>query len=197
MTRRHSVLLGFVPVVVGIAITNIAPAAVPANGSVSDNSPRLGVELSVLNESPADIATAVSAPSDGADISSSETNQTRAALDSRQIECMAKVIVHEAGNQPIRGQIAVAQVIRTRVKDGRFGNTPCGVIKQRGQFFDVDSYHPSRTDKRWNTAVEIATDTLNNEGEEVVPGALFFNATSVGNTQRTRVAQIGGHVFYR
>ena len=196
MTLRHSILLGFVPVIIGIAVTNIAPAAVPANGPVLDNSPRLGVELSVLNESPADISAAVSAPSDGADISPSVT-KTSAAVDPRQVECMAKVIVHEAGNQPIRGQIAVAQVIRTRVKDGRFGNTPCGVIKQRGQFFDVDSYHPSRTDKRWNTAVEIATDTLNNEGEEVVPGALFFNATSVSNTQRTRLAQIGGHIFYR
>ncbi len=118
-------------------------------------------------------------------------------LDAREVECMAKVIVHEAGNQPYRGQMAVAQVIRTRMKSGGFGNSACAVVKQRGQFFDVDSYQPSRTGQRWNTAIEIATDTLQGEGDEVVPGALFFHSAGASMPTRTRVAQIAGHTFYR
>ena len=117
--------------------------------------------------------------------------------DAAQIECVAKVIVHEAGNQPIEGQRAVAQVIRTRIKDGRFGADACGVVKQRGQFFDVDAYQPSQSDARWKTATAIATATLKGEGEEVAAGALFFHTASAAMPRRVRVAQIADHVFYR
>ncbi len=130
------------------------------------------------------------------DIAVEETND-EPHLDRREVECMAKVIVHEAGNQPYRGQMAVAQVIRTRMKSGGFGDSACAVVKQRGQFFDVDSYQPSRTGQRWNTAIEIATDTLQGEGDEVVPGALFFHSAGASMPTRTRVAQIAGHTFYR
>ncbi|GAA3693935.1 hypothetical protein GCM10022268_00980 [Sphingomonas cynarae] len=130
------------------------------------------------------------------DIAADETDD-EPDLDRREVECMAKVIVHEAGNQPYRGQMAVAQVIRTRMKSGGFGDSACAVVKQRGQFFDVDSYQPSRTGQRWNIAVEIATDTLQGEGDEVVPGALFFHSAGASMPTRTRVAQIAGHTFYR
>lgn len=124
-------------------------------------------------------------------------DDARADANARQIECMAKVIVHEAGNQPRRGQLAVAQVIRTRMKDGRFGNDACSVVQQRGQFFDVDAYTPSRTDSRWAMAVEIAVETLNGTGEEVVPGALYFHSAGAAMQGRVRIAQVADHVFYR
>ncbi len=131
------------------------------------------------------------------DIDPAPVDTDEAQPDPRQIECIAKVIVHEAGNQPRRGQVAVAQVIRTRVKDGRFGSDACSVVKQRGQFFDVASYEPSRTSARWSTAVDIATETLNGEGEEVVPGALFFHSAGASMRGRVRVAQVADHTFYR
>ncbi len=117
--------------------------------------------------------------------------------DPRQIECIAKVIRHEAANQPEDGQIAVAQVIRARMKDGRFPTTACGVAKQRGQFFDVDAYDPPRGDARWALAMRIATDTLEGEGDEVADGALFFHSAGVGMPGRVRVTQIADHTFYR
>src|SRR5688572_10899424 len=54
-----------------------------------------------------------------------------------ELTCLAKVVVHEAGNQSRAGQMAVAQVVMNRVNDrrGRFGRTICGVVMQRGQFF--------------------------------------------------------------
>ncbi len=115
----------------------------------------------------------------------------------RDIECMAKVIVHEAGNQPRVGQVAVAQVIRTRLKDGRFADSVCGVVKQPGQFFDVDAYHPSRSDDRWAMATDIAVATLKGDGKDIVPGALFFHSGGVDMPTRTRLAQIADHTFYR
>lgn len=122
---------------------------------------------------------------------------TVAAPDPRELECVAKVIMHEAGNQPRIGQVAVAQVIRARMKSGRFANTACGVVKQRGQFFNIDAHEPSRSNERWETAMEIATDTLSGEGEEVAPGALFFHSAGARMATRVRVAQIADHTFYR
>jgi spore germination cell wall hydrolase CwlJ-like protein len=117
--------------------------------------------------------------------------------NARDVACVAKVIIHEAGNQPRAGQLAVAQVIRTRMEDGRFAKSACAVIKQPGQFFDVDAYHPERDDDRWDTAVDLATATLKGEGDDVVPGALFFHAVGSEMPNRTRVARVAGHVFYR
>ena len=119
------------------------------------------------------------------------------APDATAVECVAKVIVHEAGNQPRVGQIAVAQVIRTRLRAGRFGDNACAVVNQRGQFFATAAYHPARDDARWSNAVAIAASTLAGEGEEVAPGALFFHTTAAPMTSRVRVAQIADHVFYR
>ncbi|WP_349982172.1 cell wall hydrolase [Sphingomonas carotinifaciens] len=120
-----------------------------------------------------------------------------AATDPQEVECMAKAIVREAGNQPERGQVAIAQVIRTRMKSGRFAPSACGVVKQRGQFFDPDAYNPSRTTSRWTNAIRIATETLNGLGEEVAPGALFFRSARATLKQRIRIVQIADHIFYR
>ena len=118
------------------------------------------------------------------------------SIDPRQVECVAKIILHEAANEPRAGRVAVAQVVRTRMKDRRFAPNACAVARQRGQFFDVDAFNPSR-DGRWHDAVAIATDTLSGSGDEMAPGALFFHAVYSPMPGHTRVTQIGGHVFYR
>ncbi len=189
-------MMSVVPLTIGIAITNMAPAAIPVpSHNPANTQAHLEMVPSVFDQTPA--ASELSQASDPSNFAPVATDASSATPDRRQVECMAKVIVHEAGNQPRVGQVAVAQVIRTRMKDGRFGSNACSVVKQRGQFFDVDAYEPSRTNKRWSDAVEIATDTLNNEGEEVVPGALFFHAVGSSMPQRTRVAKIADHIFYR
>ena len=116
--------------------------------------------------------------------------------DLRQVECIAKVIIHEAGNQPLQGRVAVAQVIRNRIKAG-FGGDACAVVKQHGQFFDVDAYDPPRVGTGWAEATAIAARTLDGAGDEVAPGALFFHAAYSAMPARVRVAQIGDHIFYR
>lgn len=147
--------------------------------------PHLDVDTSVDDDS-------LSTPQDAS------ADATLAAVDDRQVECVAKVIVHEAGREPHDGQVAVAQVIRARMK--RSGaDDACAVIRKPGQFFNVDAYSPPH-DARWDNAVEIARATLAGEGDDVAPGAIFFHAASSRGawvSQRTRVAQIGGQVFFR
>jgi spore germination cell wall hydrolase CwlJ-like protein len=117
-----------------------------------------------------------------------------------ELNCLAKVIVHEAGNQPREGQMAVAQVVMNRVNDSRhrFGRTICGVVMQRGQFFNVHAYNPPRN-SRWFRAMDIAREAASGNAEPVMEGALFFHAAYAGNVfhGRTRLGRIGGHVFYR
>lgn len=121
-----------------------------------------------------------------------------------ELECLAKVVLHEAGNQSRAGRIAVAEVVMNRLQDPRrrFGRTICGVILQRGQFFNVHAYHPQRRDARWGAAVEIARqvreDMQEGDHAEVTNGGLFFRNSSGAHFRgRQRTATIGAHHFYR
>ncbi|MEH3107272.1 MAG: cell wall hydrolase [Sphingomonas fennica] len=129
-----------------------------------------------------------------------EAPETAAAHDGRELECMAKVVHHEAANQSHDGQLAVAQLLMNRVASGKFADSVCGVAAQAGQFFDVDSYTPQQ-DGRWATAVAVSMEALNGSEEAVAPGALFFHAAySKRNAffrTRTPVATLGSHIFYR
>lgn len=58
------------------------------------------------------------------DISNSTANST-------DLECLAKNIFYESGNQPLEGKIAVGMVTINRSQDDKFPNSICGVVKQR------------------------------------------------------------------
>ena len=119
----------------------------------------------------------------------------------RETECMAKVVMHEAGNQPRSGQLAVAQLIKNRVGQDRFGESVCAVVNQPGQFFRTASYNPRRDSQRWATAVEVARQAMEGDGEQVVQGALFYHAAYQSPNAffrtRTRLSTVGDHIFYR
>lgn len=51
-------------------------------------------------------------------------------IDHEEAYCLAENIYYEAKGEDIRGQFAVASVTLNRVKDPRFPNTICGVVKQ-------------------------------------------------------------------
>jgi len=123
----------------------------------------------------------------------------RSQVVDAELTCLAKVVLHESGNQPRAGQLAVAQVVMNRVNDPRhrFGRTICGVVLQRGQFFNVNAYHPRR-DVRWFQALEVARQARDGNADQVMEGALFFHAAYAGPFRgRVRVGRIAGHIFYR
>jgi spore germination cell wall hydrolase CwlJ-like protein len=130
--------------------------------------------------------------------------QDVAKIDSAALDCMAKVVHHEARNQPRQGQLAVAQTLINRMKaGGRFGETVCDVANQPGQFFNTRAYSPTRDSDTWVNAVDVSRAVLRGEedAEEAAPGAVYFRAAySPANRffrTRQRVATIGDHVFYR
>lgn len=116
-----------------------------------------------------------------------------------QLICMAKVVRHEAANQSREGQLAVAQLIMNRLHNPRFPKTVCGVVNQTGQFFDTASYNPSREDRLWRAAMDVAIDAYTDDSESVIGEAVFYNAagsTSSFHSGRRLAATIGAHRFY-
>jgi len=121
---------------------------------------------------------------------------------SRELECLATGVYFEAKSEPLAGQLAVGQVIANRAQSGgRFPDSYCGVLFQRGQFSFVHGRSlPSvpRSNRQWQTAVAIAKIVDQGLKESSVGDALFFHARYVSPGWRMkRIASIGNHVFFR
>ena len=120
---------------------------------------------------------------------------------SRQLECLAAGIYFESKSEPLAGQLAVGDVIANRTESGRFADTYCGVLFQRGQFSFVHghSWPQIRKDSRqWKTAVAIARIVDQDLKDSAAEGALFFHAKRVHpGWHKQQVASIGNHVFFR
>lgn len=153
-------------------------------------------DAAVLN----DVANEVPAP-DLADVSDTETVATTPDIAASDIECVAKVVHHEAGNQPHTGKLAVAQVIVNRAESGRFPGKVCDVANQPGQFFRLAAYNPARNTPMWRAAVDAARAALSGQGDDVTRGAMFFRSAASRPDRffrsRQRVVQLHDQVFYR
>jgi len=163
----------------GMALANVATSTPPAGGQSSQ-----AVAAAMLAQEQAAEAAA----------------RKQANLDPKAVNCMAKVVHHEAGNQPRKGQIAVAHVLLNRVKRG-FGDHVCEVANQPGQFFRLARYKPNRNSAEWAEAVAVARDVLAGETPDHSKGALYFRATwkrpNSFFRSRTKVTRLDDHVFYR
>lgn len=118
------------------------------------------------------------------------------------VHCMAENIIYEAGNQGIRGGIAVAQVTMNRVNDKNYPKTVCGVVKQHKQFSWTNS--PKRSKYgiiQYTEARIIALNVIRNKVSlPELKGSLFYHNTSVDpkwNKRMIKVAVIGSHIFYK
>jgi N-acetylmuramoyl-L-alanine amidase len=121
---------------------------------------------------------------------------------SRELECLATGIYFESKSEPLAGQLAVGKVIANRAaSNGRFPQTYCGVLFQRGQFSFVHGRSlpsVSHSNRQWQTAVAVAKIVDQDLKESPVGDALFFHARYVApGWHAKRVASIGNHVFYR
>jgi spore germination cell wall hydrolase CwlJ-like protein len=192
----------------GLAVA-LACFALPASGSSAAEyvaaTPLLAYDLNatVPAQTPAAQRPAVAQPAAQADDSDADAAQSPvlASVDAKSVECMAKVVLHEAANQPREGKIAVAQTLVNRLKAGRFGDSICGVVNQKGQYFRIASFHPRKDSDGWQEAVEVAHDVLAGQTQPVAPGAMYFRASYAPANAffrtRERVATVGAHIFYR
>ena len=126
---------------------------------------------------------------------------TVAEPDTASVECMAKVVLHEAGHEPRQGKVAVAQTLMNRLATGRMGGSICEVVNQPGQFFRTAAYNPAQDGAAWADAVEVARTVLTGSADDVAPGAMFFRSAahpaSIFFRSRQRIAAVGAQIFYR
>ena len=131
--------------------------------------------------------------------------------------CLALNTYHEAKNQSMVGQIAVAEVVMNRVADSRYPNTICEVVKQGPKYkgSDVPVRHkcqfswycdgkndePRKDSKEWFKAKEYARIVLSGRIVlDVTEGASHYHATYVKPSwakTKTRTTRIESHIFYR
>lgn len=119
-----------------------------------------------------------------------------------ELECLATAVYFESKGEPLKGQLAVAEVVVNRASSGRFPTTICGVVKQKSQFsFVRGGSLPAvpRASAHWRTAVAIAHIAARKLADEVDDRTMFFHARHVAPVWRGRVrmASIGNHIFYR
>lgn len=146
-------------------------------------------EMSVAVENPATLPALV------------ESLSTSDAPVNDELRCLATAVYYESKGEPLKGQLAVAQVILNRVNSNRFADSVCGVVYQPRQFSFANGGHASpRQSQNWRTAVAIARIAMENKWADVSSDALFFHASHVAPGWRgrhQRVSQIGRHIFYR
>jgi spore germination cell wall hydrolase CwlJ-like protein len=124
-------------------------------------------------------------------------------------KCLTDAIYFEARGEPVRGQIAVAQVVMNRVFSGYYPNNVCGVVYQnahrrlRCQFTFACDGIPDRVREpdAYERAQEIARETLDGKlWVDDVGKATHYHAYWVRPRwvrEMSRFRKIGVHTFYR
>ena len=155
-----------------IAPAQAGPTAEPLVSAASESLPRVAVPdlLDPQGEptlsQPADTqsqtdsdVTEQAAVKPSGDLASMVAQLRGPEAGSRELECLATGVYFEAKSEPLAGQLAVGQVIANRAQSGgRFPDSYCGVLFQRGQFSFVHGRTlPTvpRSNKQWQTAVAI------------------------------------------
>lgn len=138
----------------------------------------------------------------------------------KQVECLATAVYYEAKSEPLKGQIAVAEVTMNRVANSKFPNTPCKVVKfavkskKSGKLVCAYSWFCHKKEvairfakknisaiKQYKRATEVAIKVLSGEVKEHTDGATHFFNPRLANPRwkrrMVRTVVIGNHDFYR
>jgi spore germination cell wall hydrolase CwlJ-like protein len=142
--------------------------------------------------------------------------------DTPSVICLAHNMYFEARGQGSAGLLAVSSVVLNRVKDSRFPNTICEVVKQGptreswqkdGTFIPVRHkcqfswYCDGKSDvpkdkKTYNRLLEIAKSLVYDKLPfiDITDGALFYHADYVNPDwakTKTKTVEIQDHIFYK
>lgn len=110
---------------------------------------------------------------------------------------LSRVIQRESGNQPMKGKMAVGNVVLNRVDDPVFPDTVEGVLAQKNQFSTYKSGALAATDPSESSTI-AAKLVMDGGVVEETRGALYFDSgtTSWAARNKQLIATIGGHHFY-
>ena len=131
--------------------------------------------------------------------------------------CLATAIFFEARGEPMVGQVAVAQVVMSRVADSRYPNEVCDVVKQ-GYYYswnpdipipdkcqfsfwcDGKAEDTSFDPDAFAWATEVARAAIDGQLYDTTQGATHYHAYYVQpswSKEFTKTVRINDHIFYR
>lgn len=122
--------------------------------------------------------------------------------------CLALNMFFEARNEPLEGQLLVAEVTLNRVTSKHYPNNVCDVVWQRKQFsWTHDGKHDDPTRMNyldrvsWDHIQKAAIEVLKNS-EKVLPGskATHYHADYVKPywaKDMKYIGKVGSHLFYK
>ena len=136
------------------------------------------------------------------------------ASPEEEIVCLAENIYWEARSESTAGKVAVGLVTLNRVKDDRFPDTICGVVKQTKYYpsgrIDLHScqfswYCDGKSDKPtedcWKDILVLAAILYGwKTKEDITDGALWYHSKKVyPNWAPTymKTVSIDNHIFYK
>lgn len=139
-----------------------------------------------------------------------ETSTITAEFRERQLGCLAKNIYHEAGSEPFEGKAAVAQVTLNRVNSGQFPGDVCKTIYQKNVIYEkvicqfswtcdrVIAFRPVNKANYDESMIAAQKVLMENFRLPSLEKALYYHADYIDpKWNRTRVAKIGHHIFYK
>jgi len=138
--------------------------------------------------------------------------------ENNDIYCMAQNIYFEAGNQPLAGKIAVAQVVINRTNHPNYPTTMCDVIYQakwkenwlgnlvpiRNQcqfswFCDGKSDDPVDS-PTWMNSLKVAADVVQGRYGDITEGSTHYHSIYVNPywaDSLNETVVINEHIFYK
>ena len=127
----------------------------------------------------------------------------RVETDTQEQDCLASAVYFEARGEPLKGQLAVADVVLNRVMSERYPDSICEVVEQPMQFSFVNATgsipEADRSSQSWLNAVAIARIALAGTARAVDSDVLWYHADYVSPSWGRRLARqdkIGLHIFY-
>ena len=126
----------------------------------------------------------------------------------RQMSCLAEALYFEARGEPIKGQLAVGEVVLNRVEDPRYPNSICKVVNQgTGRRFACQFTYTC--DGKLETVFErdayaislkISKILLTTHDRKLTKGSTHYHSNYVNpkwSKNFERITKFGRHIFYR
>ena len=117
--------------------------------------------------------------------------------DSKQVECLTRVIYHESRAEGEKGMIAVAFTTLNRVKDSRFPKTICGVVFEKHQYSWTKHNPPIKEKGAYEEAKQIALEVIKGKHRDITKGSLYFNSNHSQPRGTICTIRIKNHSFYK
>ncbi len=131
-----------------------------------------------------------------------------AAGQRNEINCLSQAIYYEARSEPLKGQLAVAQVVLNRVKHRAYPSNICDVVFEGStritgcQFtFTCDgSMTRNPRGNSWKRSRQAAIHAVLGMSDVTIHRATHYHTVAISpywSKTLLRTANIGTHVFYR